>query len=182
MNVKKIDRSRKFGENSYSALFSEIANQLSEMSNGKIVLLSDKDFKQISFFESIINVLMFPINKAEDIMKIREKSRIMLNGSATEKKIGKIILCISELTTNVLKHAKKGNYELLLEKDKRILVWVSDKGNGINIDLLERAFFEKGFSTKKSLGYGMKIILSYSDKIYINTDNTGTSIVLEFLL
>lgn len=163
-------------------VLSEIVKRLQEKSGNRVVLCGMDDIKKIICTEGMDKVMDMPINKASDLAEIRKRAREVLEKVVEQGKINKIVLCISELSTNVLMHAKKGIFEMYIGQGKKIIIYASDKGKGINPYILEKALFEKGFSTQNSLGCGMKIVVNYSDKVYIYTGEAGTFIVLEYFV
>jgi putative nucleotidyltransferase with HDIG domain len=95
------------------------------------------------------------------------------------KKKYKILLCINECLTNVLKHATHGKMEVYYEGEiLRILV--QDNGAGIDLADLPKSTLMQGYSTKLSLGQGFKLMTNYSDRLILSTTSSGTSILLEF--
>lgn len=160
----------------------EIASKLKTKSNGKIILIDYNSIAKITVSPEIKKILVIPIKRAKDLMKIRNKVKEILTGTLDQSEINKIVLCVSELLTNVLKYADNGILKLYIFPGKRVLISIADSGEGMNANTLEKVFFEKGYSTKNSLGYGMKIVLKYSDKVYINTGDSGTFIILEYLM
>lgn len=162
--------------------FSRLARGLRERSNDKIILSDTEGIWSVINRTGVQKVFETSIKRARDLMKIRNEVRDLLSDTVERMKMNRIILCISELSTNILKHARDGMFEVYVQKGERVLVCASDKGNGIKLDSLEKAIFEIGYYSTDSLVCGMKIIFAYSNKIYIHTEKVGTTIVLEYLL
>jgi anti-sigma regulatory factor (Ser/Thr protein kinase) len=90
-----------------------------------------------------------------------------------------IVLAVSEALTNVLKHAYGGEYWVARKADCLQIV-VRDSGAGIDFHTLPKATLAPGFSTKQSLGMGFTIMLQLTDRLLLATDESGTTLVLEF--
>lgn len=61
----------------------------------------------------------------------------------------------------------------------RMQIWVEDTGGGIALDRLHRATLERGFTTAGSLGHGWPMLLKTSDRVYLLTGRSGTTVVIE---
>ena len=124
----------------------------------------------------IINII-HPIN----IKEVKIKSRVIVEQIGFEKKdIEKILITISELTSNLIKYAKGGSLILTpldIENKKGIQIESVDNGSGIND--IELAMVD-GFSTSGSLGYGLGTVNRLMDefKIY-KRKNKGIHIVVK---
>ena len=59
-----------------------------------------------------------------------------------------------------------------------VQVRISDQGEGIAVENLPRATLERGYSTKATLGHGMKMMLQTTDALWLLTGPTGTTVVL----
>ena len=92
-----------------------------------------------------------------------------------------MVLCVSEASTNALKHAHGGLLEVF-DVDGRAQVWVTDQGSGIDFSLLPRSTLMKGWSSKTSLGYGYTILLELLDRVVLSTSRRGTIVVMEMAL
>ncbi len=58
-------------------------------------------------------------------------------------------------------------------------VRVTDHGAGIAFEDLPHATLQKGFTTAGTLGHGMKLMLETTDRLFLLTGATGTTVVLE---
>ena len=56
---------------------------------------------------------------------------------------------------------------------------VEDQGGGIAVENLPRATLSRGFSTKATLGHGLKMMIETADRLYLLTGPSGTTVVLE---
>ncbi len=80
-----------------------------------------------------------------------------------------LITAVSEAGMNAILHGGGGTVQVCVE----------DHGGGIAIDNLPRATLSRGFSTKATLGHGLKMMLETADRLYLLTGPTGTTIILE---
>jgi len=97
--------------------------------------------------------------------------------------LGAAVMAIGEAITNGVKHG--GSCMLQVHKmeteDKlKMQVSVKDYGPGIDFLHLPKAVLVAGFSTKTSLGMGFTIMLELCDQLLMATDDSGTTVVLEF--
>ncbi len=90
-----------------------------------------------------------------------------------------LVTAASEAGMNAVVHAGRGVASVCANAQKTIQVRVEDQGQGINVEHLPRATLEKGYTTAGTLGHGMKIILQMSDRIYLLTGASGTTVVIE---
>ena len=56
---------------------------------------------------------------------------------------------------------------------------MEDHGAGISVEDLPRAALSRGFSTKATLGHGLKMMQETADRLYLLTGSSGTTVVLE---
>jgi anti-sigma regulatory factor (Ser/Thr protein kinase) len=95
-----------------------------------------------------------------------------------EDRIFDFVLCVSEAATNAVKHAGGGTLGVWRIAD-RIQMWMADRGEGIDFSLLPRSTLMKGWSSKPSLGCGFTIMLEMLDRLLLQTDRRGTTVVME---
>jgi len=89
-----------------------------------------------------------------------------------------LVAGVGEAALNTVVHAG-GGHAHVRRSDDTLQVWVEDHGTGIPLDFLHRATLERGFSTIGSLGQGFLLMLQTCDRVYLRTDETGTTVVLE---
>jgi hypothetical protein len=58
-------------------------------------------------------------------------------------------------------------------------IGIEDRGNGIRERDLHRATLERGWSGAESFGHGFTLRLKAVDRVYLLSDPTGTTLVLE---
>lgn len=116
----------------------------------------------------------------EDIGRTRQSVKDCLQKyKVPEQEINKILLCISEVTTNILKHASGGRLLWYFCNDGKIRFIAEDSGPGIKLSDLPKATLVKGTKKEKSLGLGFTVLLELMNKVYLKTDEQGTTLVLE---
>lgn len=121
------------------------------------------------------------IAKPEDVNSARELTAEILQEQFQQKEIYKVILCISEAATNVIKYANTGYLEI-----RKILAGIRacivDSGPGMDLRKPPSLILQQGFTTKDSLGAGFTLMYKYSQKVYLSTSEEGTILVLDFNL
>jgi anti-sigma regulatory factor (Ser/Thr protein kinase) len=119
------------------------------------------------------------IRNNSDAPIVRKNVERVLEELTVDPKIQKnLLLCVSEVISNMLKHAQGGAMQIIVSPRK---IWfiAKDRGEGIKLRDIPKATLKKGFSTKKSLGMGFSIMLELLDRVYLKTDEHGTTVVLE---
>lgn len=88
-------------------------------------------------------------------------------------------MAVGEAGMNAIVHAGEGTGQVFWERDEGVVqVRISDQGEGITVENLPRATLERGYSTKATLGHGMKMMLQTTDALWLLTGPTGTTVVL----
>lgn len=91
-----------------------------------------------------------------------------------------LALATGEAGMNAVVHAGVGTGQVFWDKEKQsVQVRVEDQGEGITVENLPRATLKRGYSTKSTLGHGMKMILQTAGCLWLLTGPTGTVVVLE---
>jgi anti-sigma regulatory factor (Ser/Thr protein kinase) len=145
---------------------------------GKLEIM-DREEYQHRFFDFTLPDL---IRSKEDIALARQSLMNYLQKSSLSKeKQMKILLCVNEALTNVIKHAELGICGFRV-KDSYLEYSVSDNGNGIDLASLPKSTLLKGFSTQHSMGHGFKMMIQYCDHIVLCTGEHGTSMVMQFVI
>ncbi|BDI34299.1 hypothetical protein CCAX7_63500 [Capsulimonas corticalis] len=97
----------------------------------------------------------------------------------TKDRIYDLATAVSETAMNAVVHARDGQGCVSISDDGVIQVWIEDRGQGIHIDHLPRAMLEKGYTTADSFGHGLKLTLQTADRVWLLTNSSGTTIVVE---
>ena len=88
-------------------------------------------------------------------------------------------LAVGEAGMNAIVHSGEGTGQVLWDRAQGVVqVCISDQGEGITVENLPRATLERGYSTKATLGHGMKMMLQATDALWLLTGATGTTVVL----
>lgn len=85
----------------------------------------------------------------------------------------------SEAGMNAIVHGGGGTAKVSVSQDGVVQVRVEDQGKGIAVENLPRAALARGFSTKSTLGHGLKMMLETADRVYLMTGPAGTTVVIE---
>jgi anti-sigma regulatory factor (Ser/Thr protein kinase) len=121
------------------------------------------------------------ITERQDIPKAREAAKqCFIELGVPQTELMSHLLVISEAITNILKHARTGTMEIVLE-DSEIHVLVEDEGPGFPLKLLPNAALMSGYSTKKSLGQGFTLMMKMTERVLLSTiPGEGSSLILIF--
>ncbi len=90
-----------------------------------------------------------------------------------------LMTAASEAGMNAIVHAGGGAALVSVSPGGTVQVRVEDHGTGITMENLPRATLARGFSTKATLGHGLKMMLETADRLFLLTGPTGTTLVLE---
>ena len=100
---------------------------------------------------------------------------------------GRMTQVISNLLNNAVKFTEKGVISVTVErKDDRVVVYVSDNGRGIDLEIFPRLFTK--FSTKSESGTGLGLFISrsiieaHNGKIWAKNNVTGKGATFAFSL
>jgi len=131
-----------------------------------------------------------PLRRVDEVMvgvphdvrlaRVAAERAAIANGLGAAR-VHDLVLCVSETATNVLKHAGRGELQLLCDGE-RLVACVRDSGPGIPFAQLPKATLMRGFSSKLSLGYGFTFLLEFLDHIRLATGTWGTIVAMEVLL
>jgi anti-sigma regulatory factor (Ser/Thr protein kinase) len=116
-----------------------------------------------------------------DIRTVRKSVRRACStvGFSDEREMS-FISAVGEAAMNALQHSGAGDVTVTTDSARGVIqVKVVDQGSGISLSNLPRAALERGYSTGGTLGYGLWMILNMADHVWLLTDSTGTTIVLE---
>ncbi len=90
-----------------------------------------------------------------------------------------LMTAASEAGMNAIVHAGAGTAWVSAGENGTVQVRVEDHGGGISMENLPRATLARGFSTKATLGHGIKMMLETADRLSLLTGPAGTTVVLE---
>ncbi len=128
------------------------------------------------------SVASWEIRSPKDIGTVRHGvQEIAVSAGIEEPRLGKLIVAVGEATTNAVKHASGGEASLHQTGDSLIVV-VSDRGPGIPALALPDVALRNRYSTAGTLGMGYKMMIQFVDKIYLATDESGTTVGIEISL
>ena len=100
-------------------------------------------------------------------------------GDMAEEGRHDLATAVSEAGMNAVVHGGGGVAQVSVGADGTVQVRVEDHGAGISMENLPRATLSRGFSTKATLGHGLKMMLETIDRLYLLTGPNGTTVVLE---
>ena len=145
---------------------------------GKLIVTDRQHIQEISWRAEKTWV----ISSAAQLCEIRhEITELAKAGEMDEARIGRFVMSVGEAATNALKHAGGGRASIHKTQDSLIFV-VSDSGPGIAALQLPDVALTEHYSTAGTLGMGYKIMIAFSDKVYLATEPEGTTVAVEMSL
>ena len=96
-----------------------------------------------------------------------------------ENRQSDLATAVSEAGMNAIVHGGGGTAWVMTGENGAVRVRVEDHGSGITMENLPKATLSRGFSTKATLGHGLKMMLETSDRLYLLTGPGGTTVVIE---
>lgn len=100
-------------------------------------------------------------------------------GGFPDDRLHDLVTAVNEAGMNAIVHAGEGAARVCLDGLGTVQVWVEDAGHGITLENLPRATLARGFTTAGTLGHGLKLMLQTTDRLWLLTGPTGTTVVLE---
>lgn len=150
---------------------------LASVTGGRLCLISVRDElppKRPAFGERIL------LTQHDGLWDLRHRTvAAARTAGLMDERSYDLMTAASEAGMNAIVHAGGGTAQVSLSPDQTIQVWVEDQGAGIAMENLPRATLARGYSTKATLGHGMKMILQMADRVFLLTGTSGTTIVLE---
>ncbi|WP_167569016.1 HD domain-containing phosphohydrolase [Brevibacillus migulae] len=149
------------------------------VTQGKLLLADEEQIRPYSQGDCLAEA---SIDTKKDVALCREQvSKTLESLGIVDKTKFSILLCTSEVVTNVLKHAEHGRMRVCTD-GAHLRVIVADNGNGIELSELPKSTLLAGYSSKVSMGQGFSLMLKLMDRVIINTGHQGTTVVLEVKL
>jgi anti-sigma regulatory factor (Ser/Thr protein kinase) len=142
------------------------------VTGGRLVLLGEDELDRVVPTRTVGEQL---VDTEEELVEARHDVRGYLEGMP---EADDLVVAFCEALTNAIKHAGGGRYGCHHTASRLQLV-VSDEGPGIDFKSLPKATLLSGYSTKQSLGMGFTLMMEFSDRVLLCTDEGGTTVVLE---
>jgi anti-sigma regulatory factor (Ser/Thr protein kinase) len=150
---------------------------LASVTEGKLILTESQEQlpkKLMPYGDPVI------LDKSGGLDLLREKIRnACQTGNHSELRAFDLLTAASEAGMNAIVHAERGTANLSIDENGTIQVAIEDNGTGIAFDDLPKATLARGYSTKSTLGHGLKMILETIDRLYLLTGPGGTTVVME---
>lgn len=172
------DRLRLDAESAKAQRDRTLRDVLSAATEGKLLLCLSPDDLPVRHGEAEPTTLSLP---TLSVLRrhVRQEAQALGIGS---DRIDDFENAVGEAAMNAVLHGGGGTARVcvaLSDGAPRLQVWLSDYGKGIPVADLPRAALEKGFSSAGTMGQGFKIILRMADRLYLYTNEKGTTVVLE---
>ena len=122
-----------------------------------------------------------PLTPTDGLRQLRREAMAAAqNVGLSDERGYDLVLAVGEAGMNAVVHAGAGIGQVFWDRGRQcVQVRVTDQGEGIAVNLLPQATLKRGYSTKSTLGHGMKMILQTASCLWLLTGPTGTTIVLE---
>ena len=117
----------------------------------------------------------------EGLKELRGRTVEAARGAGhSEERQHDLVTAASEAGMNAITHGGgHGTARVFVSGSGTIQVRVEDQGTGITMENLPRAALARGFSTKATLGHGLKMTLETIDRLSLLTGPSGTIVVIE---
>ncbi len=124
---------------------------------------------------------LVPLTQTSGLSQLRHEAQAAAEAVKLSEERGfDLVLAVGEAGMNAVVHAGQGTGQVFWDRASQLVqVRVEDQGEGIAVENLPRATLKRGYSTKATLGHGMKMILQTAGCLWLLTGPTGTTVVLE---
>ena len=120
-----------------------------------------------------------PLSSATGLRELRLRTRqAAAQAGLADERLIDLVAAASEAGMRALVHVGSG-VATISHDDDGAQVRIDDAGQGISLAEIPQATLRKGYSTAGTLGHGMKMMINMSDRLYLMTGPTGTTVVLE---
>ena len=152
---------------------------LSIVTKNKLVLLQDVELYEL-IRQSDRQATVY-IEEAADLARMRQAIRDTLEGfPLSPARLLHYIVAVNEAASNTIAHGEAGRVDIYLGRKEEVCrIVVFDQGGGISLADLPQVTLMPGYSTRASLGLGFHVMLTYADRVLLNSSPLGTKIVLE---
>lgn len=148
----------------------------SAVTGGKLIIMAPDEIRAI-LGEPITG--RYTIKAKKGLAGARAIVRKAIESELAKKdEIASAVIAFSEASTNAIKHAGRGEFQLYRTKST-VQILVADNGPGIDFSILPKATLVSGYSTTQTLGMGFTCMLEFCDRVLLSTQPSNTTIVLE---
>jgi anti-sigma regulatory factor (Ser/Thr protein kinase) len=153
-----------------------IRDVLHSVTDGKLRLCDGADQLPPAFGPRHVPI---PLHR-QDIRTLRHHVRaVACEVGLTPDRSDDLETAVGEAGMNAAVHGVDGTGEVYANARGTVQVWVTDRGQGIDMENLPRATLERGYTTAGTLGHGFWLMLNTVDRVWLLTGSTGTTVVLE---
>ena len=146
--------------------------------DGKLVITERPEIERIAGPP----VASWEIHGAEEIKIVRHGvEEVAQSIGLDEPRLGQFIVAVGEAATNAIKHAG-GGFASVHRTDDCVMLVVSDRGPGIPALTLPEVALRRGYSTAGTLGMGYKVMIQFTDRVYLATGMEGTTVAVMMIL
>ncbi|MBU7007957.1 HD domain-containing phosphohydrolase [Phosphitispora fastidiosa] len=174
---KKLFQDKVDSEWQFDKLSNVFEDVLDAVTRGRLVISDDWDITRLSNEGKKLGEAV--VKEPGDVRMVRQAVKDCLKHRVPDPEINKFLLCISEVATNMVKHASGGMLAWYLCNDGKIRVIAEDSGPGLSLRDLPKATLVRGVKDNKALGLGFTLLMELMNKIYLKTGEHGTTLILE---
>ncbi len=150
---------------------------LASVTEGKLLLVDFAD--QLPPPSAPVGAVI-ALSQREGLRELRRNAHeAARDAGLSEERQHDLLTASSEAGMNAVVHGGGGTAQVSVSEDGTVQVRVQDHGGGISMENLPRATLSRGFSTKATLGHGLKMMLETADRVFLLTGPDGTTVVLE---
>ncbi|MGC5326591.1 ATP-binding protein [Brevibacillus sp. SYSU BS000544] len=147
--------------------------------NGKLELIQDQELYELFLKSEKVDSCL--IRVAEDLKTVRNTlQNLLLTYGMEHRQILPLTVAVNEAATNTLLHGQGDRIDFYVSPQEMVCrVVIYDQGKGLQLYQLQRIALKQGYTTRNSLGAGFHAMLTFADKVLINSSLQGTKVVLE---
>jgi PAS domain S-box-containing protein len=150
---------------------------LVSVTEGKLCLLGGEDQLPV-MIETVGEPIALTVTEGLRELRAATMDAARQAGFVSERQYD-LMTAASEAGMNAIVHGGGGTAQIGRGADGAVQVRVTDQGTGIALENLPQATLARGFSTKATLGHGLKMMLETIDRLSLLTGPGGTVIALE---
>jgi DNA-binding response OmpR family regulator/anti-sigma regulatory factor (Ser/Thr protein kinase) len=178
--LKRDDEAREKVDRYECAIFEYLQKNLTILSRNRLKLVRMKE--EIDLICQGEPLVCHNIFEREDVRRIKELLAFYIKETFCRKdRWQDLIVSTSEAMANVMKYAGKGKITVT-RNDCTFSVRIDDYGSGMELRDLLRSIFIKTYSRPRVHRLGYPLMMQLTDQLFLCSDSSGTTLVLQFIL
>jgi PAS domain S-box-containing protein len=152
-----------------------LQNALASVTGGRLRLCESAEYLPVRFPAAYDPIAL----TRESLRTVRLRATKAAESAGLDReRINDLLTAVGEASMNAVTHAGGGTADIRVN-EKEVQIWIEDHGPGIAMNRLPDATLRHGHSTTGTLGHGFKMMLQTTDRLWLLTGPTGTTVVLE---